>query len=223
LEGANSKVTVWIDEKGLTKRAATAVTHSEWFERFTQGCQKCMGGIYKPDLAITSGVMVAYLDIVKQKISGSTEEVEWHKWISVGAYSALCFCGSLRGNEGFLLDLYGLRHYLNEGKDPADPRAHVVAPLLGRFKNEIGERYHLILLAPVTQSRIQMRYWLKELVDARFQEGRTRGPAFCDEKGQVTYSSIYEPSFHEVLNEVQVSNTSLIPALVDMVEDYGVG
>jgi hypothetical protein len=117
-----------------------------------------MGGIYKPDLAITSEIMVAYLDIVKQKISGSTEEVERHKWISLGAYSALCVCGSLRGNEGFLLDLYGLRLYLNEGKDPADPQAHVVAPLLGRFKNEIGEKYHLILLAPLTKSGIQMCY-----------------------------------------------------------------
>lgn len=149
--------------------------------------------------------------------------MERHKWISLGAYSALCFCGSLRGNEGFLLDLYGLRLYLNEGKDPADPQAHVVAPLLGRFKNEIGEKYHLILLAPLTKSGIQMRYWLKELVDARFREGRTRGPALCDEKGNVSYSSVYEPSFHEVLNEVQARNTSLIPTSVDVVEDYGVG
>jgi hypothetical protein len=61
------------------------------------------------------------------------------------------------------------------------------------------------------------------LVDARFQEGRTRGPALCDEKGNVSYSSVYEPSFHEVLNEVQARNTSLIPTSVDVVEDYGVG
>jgi hypothetical protein len=146
--------------------------------------------------------MKAYLDIIKQKVSSSADESEWHKWISLGAYSALCFCGSLRGNEGFLLDLYGLRLYLNEGKNPNDPRAHVVAPLLGRFKNEIGERYHLILLAPLTKSGIQTRYWLEELVNARFREGRTRGPAFCDDKGHVTYSSLYEPRFHEVLIEV---------------------
>jgi hypothetical protein len=37
------------------------------------------------------------------------------------------------------LDLYGLRRYLQEGNQPNDPRAHVVAPLLGRFKNELGE------------------------------------------------------------------------------------
>jgi hypothetical protein len=221
--GANAKVTVWIDDKGLTKRSTTVVTHSEWFERFTQGCRKRMGGIYKPDLAITSAVMFAYLEIIKRKFSTASNEVERHKWISLGAYSALCFCGSLRGNEGFLLDLYGLRLYLNEGKDPNDPRAHIVAPLLGRFKNEIGERYHLVLLSPVTQSGIQTRFWLEELVDARFREGRTRGPAFCDEKGHVSYSSVYEPKFHEVLIEVQANNPNLIPASVDVAEDYGVG
>lgn len=220
---ANTKITVWIDDKGLTKRSTSVVTHSEWFERFTQGCRKRMGGIYKPDLAITSEVMVAYLKIVKHKVLTSADEVERHTWISLGAYSALCFCGSLRGNEGFLLDLYGLRLYLNEGKDANDPRAHVVAPLLGRFKNEIGERYHLILLAPLTQSGIRTRYWLEELVRARFREGRTRGPAFCNDKGHVAYSSQYEPSFHEVLIEVQANNPNLIPASVDVVEDYGVG
>ena len=64
----------------------------------------------------------------------------------------------------------------------------MVAPLLGRFKNEIGERYHLVLLALVTQSGIQMRYWLEKLVEVRFQEGRIRGPALCDEQGKVAYS-----------------------------------
>jgi hypothetical protein len=33
---ASGKATVWIDDKGLTKRSTTVVTHSEWFERFTQ-------------------------------------------------------------------------------------------------------------------------------------------------------------------------------------------
>jgi hypothetical protein len=104
-----------------------------------------MGGIHKPDLALTSAVMVPYLKIVQQRIIDVTNEGEHHQWISLGAYSTLCFCGSLRANKGFLLDLNGLRRYLNEGKDPNDSRPHVVAPLLGRFKNEIGERYHLIL------------------------------------------------------------------------------
>jgi hypothetical protein len=220
---ASGRVSVWVDDKGLTKRESTVVTHSEWFERFIIGCQKRMGGIFKPDLALTSAVMVCYLEIVEHKASEATNDVDLHKWISLGAYSALCFCGSLRGNEGFQLDLYGLRRYLQEGNQPNDPRAHVVAPLLGRFKNELGERYHLILLAPITQSGIQMRKWMEKLVEVRFQEGRTRGPAFCEADGKVSYSSIFEPWFHEVLIEVQARRPDLIPSSVDVAEDYGVG
>lgn len=49
--------------------------------------------------------------------------------------------GSLRGNEGIVLDLHGGLHlYSNEGtKMLHDKMAHVVAPLLGYIKNELGE------------------------------------------------------------------------------------
>ena len=104
----SGKAMVWIDDKGLTKRSTMVATHSEWFERFTQGCRKRMGGIYKPDLALTSAVMVMYLQIIQEKMDAAEGEIELHLWTSIGAYSALCFCGWLRGNEGFLLDLCGL-------------------------------------------------------------------------------------------------------------------
>ena len=64
----SSKTTAWIDDKGLTKRSTLVMMHSEWFERFTQGCQKRMGGIYKPDLALTSNVMVNYLKAIQDNI-----------------------------------------------------------------------------------------------------------------------------------------------------------
>ena len=45
----------------------------------------------------------------------------------------------------------------------------------------------------------------------------------CDEDGKATYSRAYETSFHEVLIEVQSRRPDLIPASVDVAEDYGVG
>jgi hypothetical protein len=68
-----------------------------------------------------------------------------------------------------------------------------------------------------------MRKWMEKLVEVRFQEGRTRGPAFCEADGKVSYSSIFEPWFHEVLIEVQARRPDLIPSSVDVAEDYGVG
>jgi hypothetical protein len=103
------KTAVWVDEKGGSKRTSSLVAHSEWFERFAQGCEKRMGAIVKPDLAITSGVMLVLLAVIQERINLVGEEVERNLWTSVGAYCAfLCFCASLRGNEGFLLDLHGL-------------------------------------------------------------------------------------------------------------------
>jgi hypothetical protein len=219
----SSKTMGWIDDKGSTRRSTTVATQSEWFERFTQGCRKRMGGIYKPDLALTSIVMVAYLKLIEERIDRATSQAERHLWTSLGAYSVLCFCASLRGNEGFLLDLGGLRMYLDEGREPQCLKPHVVAPLLGRFKNEIGERYHLVLLAPVTRSGLRVRDWLEALVKIRALEGRTRGPAFCDEKGSMVYSGVYESRFFEVLTEVQERSPELIPASVEVAEDYGIG
>ena len=215
------KTTVWVDEKGGSKRTSALVTHSEWFERFAQGCEKRMGAIVKPDLAITSAVMSMLLLVIQERIDQAAEEVEKYLRTSVGAYCALCFCASLRGNEGFLLDLHGLRLYIKEGLEPCD-RPHVVAPFLGRFKNEIGERYHLLLLAPETQSGIRVRFWLESLIGVREQEGRLRGPAFCAADGQVEYSGTYEARFHEALAEVQFRRPDLIPITVDVPEDYGI-
>ena len=158
-----------------------------------------------------------------KRIEHATDEAESHLWTSVGAYSVLCFCASLRGNEGFLLDLHGLRLYLEEGRAPQCQKPHVVAPLLGRFKNEIGERFHLVLLAPVTQSGLEVRNWLEMLVEVSAQEDRKRGPAFCDEKSGLVYSGNYEVRFFEVLSEIQQEDSELIPASVDVAEDYGVG
>jgi hypothetical protein len=127
---------VWIDDKGLTKRQSIVAAQSEWFERFAQGCRKRMGAIYKPDLAVTSAVMVSYLELIQERINQAMEQVDIHLWTLVGAYSALCFCALLRGNEGFLLDLHGLRTYIAERKEEVCAKPHVVAPLLGHFKNE---------------------------------------------------------------------------------------
>jgi hypothetical protein len=53
-------------------------------------------------------------------------------------YALVSYCNALRGNEGFKMDLGGLRKHLHWGHNHSTP--HCVAPLLGRFKGEEGER-----------------------------------------------------------------------------------
>jgi hypothetical protein len=52
------------------------------------------------------------------------------------------------------------------------------------------------------------------------EEGRTKGPAFCDESGRVVYSRDYEDLFIQVLLEIQEERPDLIPATID-VTDHG--
>lgn len=50
-----------------------------------------MVAIVKPDLAITSGVMLMLLAVIQERIHQEVEEVERNLWTSMGAYCALCF------------------------------------------------------------------------------------------------------------------------------------
>lgn len=120
-----------------------------------------------------------------------------------------------------LADLYGLRKYLNERKT-GDTR-HVVIPLLGRFKGETGERYHLTPLASVTDSGLKIRFWVESLIEVREKQGRFHGPAFSkDDTGKPARARDYELSIMDVLAEVQSDHPELIGPEIDVYEDVGI-
>ena len=64
------------------------------------------------------------------------------------------FGASLRGSKGFMMDAAGLRHHIGKGKE--GPLAHVVIPLMGRFKVETGIRYHLQSVFNETASKLKV-------------------------------------------------------------------
>jgi hypothetical protein len=111
-------------------RLTQCPTDSEWFGTFQLGCKKRMGQDVRPQLGLLIGVMKEYMDRLESKWLLSTDDRERNLFCAVGAYSALSYAASLRGNEGFLLDLFGLRQHISKGKhDVEDP--HAAAPLLG--------------------------------------------------------------------------------------------
>lgn len=59
------------------------------------------------------------------------------------------YCCGLRGEEIVKADLASLLKYLEVGKQDAEHH-HVIVPLIGRIKGEIGERYHMCVLARET-------------------------------------------------------------------------
>jgi hypothetical protein len=94
-------------------------------------------------------------------------------------------------------------------------------PLLGRFKNEIGEQYHLTPLAAMTKSGLHLQKWVQRLVDVRSQEKKTHGPAFSDKQGNMASSYLYEREILERFQNIQEQRPDLIPREVNVLEEYG--
>jgi hypothetical protein len=155
----------------------------------------------------------------------------------VGAYVCVLTAASLRGHEGFYVELAGLRQHLNKGKAGSIPPGlsvtkevvlseevcahlpHVTVALLGHFKGETKVDHHLIAVASISQSGLEPRWWIEKLVAVCLSEGRIHGPAFADENGQLASSPDYNSTFQGYLARVQVE-TTFIDKDVDVYKVY---
>jgi hypothetical protein len=103
-----------------------------------------------------------------------------------------------------------------------------VGPLLGRFKGEDGERFHLLLMSEVTASGFEPRRWLDLLVRRREEQGFLRGPAFVDSGGVLVSSGIYETLIlatltdHQAWEAVHVREGFRLFDRVKIDETYGI-
>jgi len=134
-------------------------SHSLWFERFSRGCLSRMGQEVRQDTALSVPVIHALLNQLDHDWTAVHTWPEKRQYTMLGAFICIAFCGSFRGGEVSLVDCAGLRSYFNAPQDPNLPD-HVIIPLLGRFKGEIGSRYHLTPLATRTSSGIAVREWV---------------------------------------------------------------
>jgi hypothetical protein len=195
--------------------------YTPWNEKFRKGCVKRMGQESRQDKALSMLAFVALMNLLETRLQNASTFAERATITAVGAFCCVGVGGSYRGHEIPLTDLHGLRKYSEEGR--TGPDEHVVIPMLGRFKGETGERYHLTPLAAVTKSGIKIRFWVDELVRVREIQGRVNGPAFCDDKtGKPLRARDYEFYFLDALVSIQDARPDLIGAEVNVLEDYGV-
>jgi hypothetical protein len=196
-------------------------TQSLFFGRFSRGCLCRMGQVVRLDWAIPLTVMHALLEVLRSDwIAAQTMGRREKELIAMlGAYAVIAFCGSFRGNEVFLSDMYGTAKYLSMRDILANT---VIVPLLGRFKGETGERYHLTPLAAVTSSGIQVKSWISRLVEIKTARGYARGPLFGDDAGLVIKAKIIELELMERLHGIKESQPGLIPSDLDIYEDFGI-
>ena len=204
---ASASVLAMVGDDGRSRRFTTDPTSSEWFSLFSQGCKRRMGQDWRPDQAVSAELMLALLEEVEARISRSSGFQEVADWVTAGTYFVVCYVLSLRGSEGLLLDLVGLRERLVR-----DPPHQVTIALLGKVKGEHHVRQHLLPSVSTTSSGLHLKVWVKKLVAIRTREGRVDGPAVCGPTGEVLSTAILNNFFHEALIAVYERNPGLFLA-----------
>lgn len=149
---------------------------------------------------------IKILAVAESQINSATSSGTRLKWISFSCYADLSYVISLRGNEGFLLDLGGLhRHYSSATED------YFIVALLGKFKGEANDNAHLIPCANRTSSGIEIRNIVFQLLKEKKIRGSVTGPAISDEKGAVLKSHHINSLLMDVLETIASEDSSLFP------------
>jgi len=128
-----------VDSKGKYSRFSTDKCGSMWFQRFASGCQSRMGVVWKPNLGMSTPLLLRVFREVDRHIEESETVESFNLWTAFKVYAVVSYTLSLRGNEGLLIDLDGTnRHWKrNDG-------SYLVIALKGKIKGETIDREHLI-------------------------------------------------------------------------------
>ena len=193
--------------KGTSRvRPTKCPAQSEWYQDFWRGLEARMGYKSSANHAISIAAMTQAIAYVKE--DALTAETTWeanHLW-KLGAYLTLTTAASLRGYEGFFLDLAALRKHIHVGQGGSVPSKftknsiltneqaknlpHLVLPLLGKFKGEIGIDHHMVNIASFTKSGLEPRWWAEKLIEVTESEGRFDGPAFGTPDGALAAHAV---------------------------------
>ena len=202
-------------------RSTSAPAQSVWFSDFLIGLQDRMGYDTRAQLSLPIKVVVYMLDLIKVD-AGQHTTVHERTLLKFGAYIAILTAASLRGHEGFFLDLAATRNLLPKGKSGVVPEKfnsnkvlseedienlpYVTICLLGKFKGETGERYHSIVLASETMSGLEVRWWIEQLLEVCELEDMTSGYAFAELDGSPPDTTEYNALFRQYLRRIQVDS-----------------
>jgi hypothetical protein len=199
----------------------TCPTQSGWFERFCNGCLKRMGQEVRQDLAVSIEVMLAFQSEMERDWQEEKTIEKRIQLAMIGAYALIAFGGSFRGHEVFLVDTFGLVKYASQRLSEKGME-FVMIPLLGRYKTENAERYHLTPLALRSKSGLEFGRWVSRLADAKRMQQLTHGPAFSDNRGNVVDPRWIEMEILDRFRAIQEKTTGVIKPDVQVYEEFGI-
>lgn len=205
--------------KGQYQRLTNDICGSLWFTRFMEGMRKRMGYVSKPNKTLRQPLLRKLLEMTDLRIRAEVDNVEERdKWVVFNTYVVISYVISLRGSEGFLLDLGRLRSLWSNGKG-----SYVTIPLFGKFKTEDNEACHLIPCSETTGSGINLRHVLNRLIVSKQQLGIVNGPGISDNKGFVIDPAAIDEMLHEILCELFNEHPTLFPPGIENENDIKEG
>ena len=182
--GANTNHLCMSDAKGKYSKVTNDKCGSLRFQRFMDGCQVRMGVVWKPNTALSVSLLLDVIKEAESHLEHATEIEEEHHWVSFITYVTVSYVLSLRGDEGFLLDLEGLN--ANWSRNDG---TYFRGAVLGKIKGERTRRSHLIPCSNVTSSGIKIKEIVSRSVQMKSACSFSRGPAISDKDGQLMSSA----------------------------------
>ena len=219
-------------DKGKALGLRAAPTESILFNKFMLGLLSRMGQVIIPDEALSSEMVKGLLDLIWTKVKAKERtHGEKRNLIMKGAYFALLYGCSLRGHEGLFLERTDFVRLIEVGKKGVfdekgklKTEGHVCLPLLGRFKSEIGEQRHVMVMVNKSRSGLEFWLWMEQLASLLSKEEKheSAGPAFCNPDGTMLMSYQMNESLHSLLSELATVRPDLFLGRTDVSTAYGV-
>ena len=197
------------DNKGSSTRLHCIPTSSMWYQRFAQGCRSRMGQVVKKNLAISSQLWKSLLIGCEKRIFEAEQFEDGAKWTMIGAYLTFIYVLSLRGPEGFQIEISLLRKY-REIKNGL-----VWIPLVGKLKGDSQPGIFLLRSVPYTSTGIDVLMWRDRLLVIHEHAGRDACPAFCDNQGFLLSALEVNDGMWDVLEELYDEDPVQFPIAIE--------
>ncbi len=168
-----------------------------------------MGQDWRPNQAMSTQLLLKVLEEIEYRIESAMSRREENRWTVFHTYVTVCYVVSLRGSEGLLLDLSGLRRKWGLGGTE-----YVTIALLGKIKGETDNCAHLLPSVPVTSSGVRVETSLKRLIELKARSGLKLGPAISDLSSRIFDPSDMNDALLEVLEDLFDNHQELFPASV---------
>lgn len=194
-------------------------TYGSWFEKTMKGMHKRMGDDVRPDRALALDILKEIMKLLESDWQHSTTEARLPLALEASFY-LIAYTLALRGEEVPLVEIKGTRRHWAQSSAHATP--HIIIALLGRFKNEIGESYHLMPVVPSTPRGLEPKKWIERALEEWERRGVIRGYFFQNAQGERLPPSHFEPQFFDRLERVKSLRPDLIPPHTDIMQEYGV-